>query len=473
MRKTKIVCTIGPACDSEELLTQMCEAGMNVARLNFSHGTHQEHLERINRIKKVREKLGLPIAIMLDTKGPEYRIKTFRGGSVVLKAGDRFVFTATDVEGDRNRVSVSYAGLVSDMQVGDRILLNNGLMEFKVMEVTDTEIICEVITGGELSNRKSMSFPGKVLNQIYLSEQDKKDILFGVENDVDFIACSFVSVKQDLIDVREFMKDSCGENAANVDIIAKIENRSGIENIEEICEACDGIMIGRGDMGVEIPFEELPAIQKYLITKCRLLGKRVITATEMLESMIYNARPTRAETSDVANAVYDGTSAVMLSGETAAGKYPVLTVATMAKIAEHTEKDISYDKRFLMYAFKIRNTLDAISHATCGMAIDIGAKAIVVCTLSGITARMVSRFRSPVDIVGITTNKKTWRKLALSWGVLPVLSEEFTSSDVMFYHALLAAKKSGLTKPGDRVVITGGVINGKSGNTNQIKLETI
>jgi len=472
MRKTKIVCTIGPACDSEELLTQMCEAGMNVARLNFSHGTHQEHLERINRIKKVREKLGLPIAIMLDTKGPEYRIKTFRGGSVVLKAGDRFVFTATDVEGDRNRVSVSYAGLVSDMQVGDRILLNNGLMEFKVMEVTDTEIICEVITGGELSNRKSMSFPGKVLNQIYLSEQDKKDILFGVENDVDFIACSFVSVKQDLIDVREFMKDSCGENAANVDIIAKIENRSGIENIEEICEACDGIMIGRGDMGVEIPFEELPAIQKYLITKCRLLGKRVITATEMLESMIYNARPTRAETSDVANAVYDGTSAVMLSGETAAGKYPVLTVATMAKIAEHTEKDISYDKRFLMYAFKIRNTLDAISHATCGMAIDIGAKAIVVCTLSGITARMVSRFRSPVDIVGITTNKKTWRKLALSWGVTPVMCREFQSTEVLFYSAKMIAKTQMNLNSGDKIVITGGVTNGKSGNTNLIKVES-
>ncbi|MFR1518512.1 MAG: pyruvate kinase [Clostridia bacterium] len=472
MRKTKIVCTIGPACDSEELLTQMCEAGMNVARLNFSHGTHQEHLERINRIKKVREKLGLPIAIMLDTKGPEYRIKTFRGGSVVLKAGDRFVFTATDVEGDQNRVSVSYAGLVCDMQVGDRILLNNGLMEFKVMEVTDTEIICEVITGGELSNRKSMSFPGKVLNQIYLSEQDKKDILFGVENDVDFIACSFVSVKQDLIDVREFMKDSCGENAANVDIIAKIENRSGIENIEEICEACDGIMIGRGDMGVEIPFEELPAIQKYLITKCRLLGKRVITATEMLESMIYNARPTRAETSDVANAVYDGTSAVMLSGETAAGKYPVLTVATMAKIAEHTEKDISYDKRFLMYAFKIRNTLDAISHATCGMAIDIGAKAIVVCTLSGITARMVSRFRSPVDIVGITTNKKTWRKLALSWGVTPVMCREFQSTEVLFYSAKMIAKTQMNLNSGDKIVITGGVTNGKSGNTNLIKVES-
>lgn len=471
MRKTKIVCTIGPACDSEELLTEMCKAGMNVARLNFSHGTHEEHLERINRIKKVREKLGLPIAIMLDTKGPEYRIKTFETGSVLLNAGDRFVFTTEDIEGNQNRVSVSYAGLVSDMEIGDRILLNNGLMEFKVVELTETEIVCEVITGGELSNRKSMSFPGKVLKQIYLSEQDKKDILFGVENDVDFIACSFVSVKQDLLDVRNFMKSECGENATNVDIIAKIENRSGIEHIEEICEACDGIMIGRGDMGVEIPLEELPAIQKYLITKCRLLGKRVITATEMLESMIYNARPTRAETSDVANAVYDGTSAVMLSGETAAGKYPVLTVATMAKIVEHTEKDISYGKRFLMYEFKIRNTLDAISHATCGMAIDIGAKAIVVCTLSGITARMVSRFRSPVDIVGITTNKKTWRKLALSWGVTPVMCREFQSTEVLFYSAKMIAKEQMNLSSGDKIVITGGVTNGTSGNTNLIKVE--
>ncbi|MBS5843222.1 MAG: pyruvate kinase [Clostridiales bacterium] len=471
MRKTKIVCTIGPSCDSEELLAEMCKAGMNVARLNFSHGTHDEHLERINRIKRVREKLGLPIAIMLDTKGPEYRIKTFETGSVMLNAGDRFVFTTEDIEGNQNRVSVSYAGLVSDMEIGDRILLNNGLMEFKVVELTDTEIICEVITGGELSNRKSMSFPGKVLKQIYLSEQDKNDILFGVENDVDFIACSFVSVKQDLLDVREFMKSTCGEKAISVDIIAKIENRSGIENIEEICEACDGIMIGRGDMGVEIPLEELPAIQKYLITKCRLLGKRVITATEMLESMIYNARPTRAETSDVANAVYDGTSAVMLSGETAAGKYPVLTVATMAKIVEHTEKDISYDKRFLMYEFKIRNTLDAISHATCGMAIDIGAKAIVVCTLSGITARMVSRFRSPVDIVGITTNQKTWRKLALSWGVTPVMCREFQSTEVLFYSAKMIAKEQMGLSSGDKIVITGGVTNGTSGNTNLIKVE--
>lgn len=473
MRKTKIVCTIGPACDSEELLTEMCKAGMNVARLNFSHGTHPEHLERINRIKRVREKLGLPIAIMLDTKGPEYRIKTFKDGSVVLNAGDTFVFTTREVEGDRTCVSVSYAGLVSDMKIGDRILLNNGLMEFRVTDLTDTDIVCEVVTGGELSNRKSMSFPGKVLNQIYLSEQDKNDILFGVENDVDFIACSFVSVKQDLIDVREFMRENCGENAASVDIIAKIENRSGIENIEEICEACDGIMIGRGDMGVEIPFEELPAIQKYLITKCRLLGKRVITATEMLESMIHNMRPTRAETSDVANAVYDGTSAVMLSGETAAGKYPVLTVATMAKIAEHTEKDISYDKRFLMYQFKIRNTLDAISHATCGMAIDIGAKAIIVCTLSGITARMVSRFRSPVDIVGITTNKKTWRKLALSWGVTPVMCREFQSTEVLFYSAKMVAKEQMCLDSGEKIVITGGVTNGKSGNTNLIKVESV
>lgn len=473
MRKTKIVCTIGPACDNEGILTEMCKAGMNIARLNFSHGTHEEHLVRINMIKKVREKLGLPIAIMLDTKGPEYRIKTFKNGSVTLNKGDKFTFTTKDGIGDETHVSVSYPELASELSVGDHILLNNGLMDFQIVEISGSEMICNVVTGGELTNRKSMSFPGKVLKQVYLSEQDKKDILFGVENDVDFFACSFVSVKQDLIDVREFMQKNCGEKAANIDIIAKIENRSGIENIEEICELCDGIMIGRGDMGVEIPFEELPAIQKHLITKCRLLGKRVITATEMLESMIYNSRPTRAETSDVANAVYDGTSAIMLSGETAAGKYPALTVATMAKIAEHTEKDISYDKRFGIYEFKIRNTLDAISHATCGMAIDIRAKAIVVCTLSGITARMVSRFRSPVDIVGMTTNEKTWRKLALSWGVTPVMCQEFQSTEVLFYRAKMIAKEQSHLQSGDKIVITGGVTNGKSGNTNLIKVEAI
>lgn len=470
MRKTKIVCTIGPASSSEEVLTELCLAGMNVVRLNFSHGTHEDHQEKIDAIKRVREKLGLPIAIMLDTKGPEYRIGTFKEGKVTLADGDVFTFTTESVEGDEHRVSVNYKGLCENLALGDRILVNNGLVIFEVTELSETEAVCRVVAGGEISNRKSMSFPGKLMSGPYLSEQDKSDLLFGIRNGVDFIAASFVSVKQNLVDLNTFLHENGGDG---IDVIAKIENRAGVENIEEICEACDGIMIGRGDMGVEIPFEELPAIQKYLITKCRLLGKRVITATEMLESMIHNPRPTRAEISDVANAVYDGTSAIMLSGETAAGKYPVLTVKTMSKIAEEAERNIRYEERFRTNEFRIKNTTDAISHATCGMAIDIGARAIVVCTMSGMTARMVSRFRSPTDIIGMTTSEKVWRKLSLSWGVTPVMAEEFTSTDVLFYHATSYAKKFMNLGRGDKIVITGGTTNGKSGSTNLIKIETI
>ena len=470
MRKTKIVCTLGPTCSDEKTLTEMCMAGMNVARFNFSHSTYEEHEARISVVKKVREKLNIPIPIMLDTKGPEYRIKTFKDGKVFLKDGDVFAFTSDDITGDEKRVSVNYKGLAHDLEKGDKILLNNGLLVFEVNETTDTDVICSVIVGGELSDRKSMSFPNKTLKQVYLSEQDKSDIKFGIEHDIDFIACSFVSCKQDLLDVKAYLSEI---GAKNIDIIAKIENRTGVDNIEEICEECDGIMVARGDMGVEIPFEELPAIQKHIITKCRLLGKRVITATEMLESMIHNARPTRAEISDVANAVYDGTSAIMLSGETAAGKYPVLAVKTMATIAENTEKNIHYDRRFLSSEFKIKNTVDAISHATCGMSIDIAAKAIAVCSLSGMTARMVSRFRPPVDIVGLTTSEKTWRKLALSWGVQPCMCENYPSTDVLFYNAQKLTKDMLKLKNGDKIVITGGVTNGKSGNTNLIKVETL
>jgi len=470
MRKTKIVCTIGPACNNEDTLTKMCLAGMNVARLNFSHGTHEDHKKNIDLIKKVREKLQLPIAILLDTKGPEYRIKTFENGKVELSDGDRFTFTSEDIVGNSERVSVNYKHLPDEMNVGDRILLNNGLVIFEVESVEGSEIHCKVIVGGELSDRKSMSFPGKVLKQVYLSEYDKRDLLFGIENGVDFVACSFVSNRQDMIDVKTFLRENGGEN---IDVIAKIENRSGVDNIREICKECSGIMVARGDMGVEIPFEELPAIQKHLITTCRLLGKRVITATEMLESMIHNPRPTRAEISDVANAVYDGTSAIMLSGETAAGKYPVLTVATMARIARKTEEGIDYTKMFRNSEFIIRNTVDAISHATCGMAIDIEAKAIAVCSLSGMTARMVSRFRCPIDILGVTADEDTWRKLSLSWGVTPVMSEMFNSLDVLFYTAQKLAKSEFSLSEGDRIVITGGVTNGSSGNTNLIKVETV
>ncbi len=410
------------------------------------------------------------MAFLCDTNGPEYRIGTFADGKVHLHEGDTFTFTMDEVVGDEHRVSVNYKGLIKDLQVGDRVLLNNGLMLFTVLEITNKDIICRVEIGGELSNRKSMAFPNKVLRQTYLSEQDKLDILFGAKNGVDFIACSFVSCRQDLVDVKAFLDEN---GIDDIELIAKIENRAGVDNIEEISQECSGIMIARGDLGVEIPFEELPAVQKHLITKCRMLGKRVITATEMLESMIYHSRPTRAEISDVANAVYDGSSAIMLSGETAVGKYPVKTVETMAKIATETETHIHYISRFQKANFHIRNTLDAISHATCGMAIDIGAKAIAVCSLSGTTARMVSRFRCPVDILGVTTNEASWRKLALSWGVTPVLSDAYDSIDVLFYSAKNLAKKTLSLQEGDHVVITGGQPNGKSGNTNLIKIETV
>ena len=470
MRKTKIICTIGPACRDEKTITEMCLAGMNVARLNFSHGNHDEHEKNIRLIKKVREKLHLPVAIMLDTKGPEYRIKTFKNKKEILKDGAEFTFRTDEVEGDETQVSVTYKELVNELSVGERVLVNNGLLIFEVTGIEKNAVITKVISGGEISDRKSMSFPNKVMHHEYLSEQDKQDLLFGMERDIDFVACSFVSQKSDLVAVRNFLSENGYDD---ISLIAKIENQSGIDNIESIAEECDGIMIGRGDMGVEIPFERVPAIQKKIITACRLLGKRVITATEMLESMIHNPRPTRAEISDVANAVYDGTSAVMLSGETAAGKYPVLAVGTMAKIAEETEHSINYQKRFWSTPFKIKNTLDAISHAACGISIDIDAKAIVACSLSGTTARMISRFRSPVDIIGLTVNEKTYHRLALSWGVTPALCDVFQSIDVLFYTATgVARDKFGLKKD-DLIVITGGLTNGISGNTNLIKVEKV
>lgn len=470
MRKTKIICTIGPASSDEKVFSDMCKAGLNVARLNFSHGTHEEHQQKIDMIKKVREKLNLPIAIMLDTKGPEYRIKTFAHSPVMLRDGDDFTFTTRNIVGDNTIVAVNYEGLPNDLKTGDTVTVNNGLVIFRVEEINGPDVRCKVVCGGELSDRKSMSFPGKILKQQYLSDQDKDDLAFGVKNGVDFIAASFVSRRQDLIDLKNYLNSIGGDN---IDIIAKIENRTGIDNIEDICCECAGIMIGRGDLGVEIPFTELPAIQKYIITKCRLLGKRVITATEMLESMIHNPRPTRAEISDVANAVYDGTSAVMLSGESAAGKYPVETVKTMAAIAEETEKHIDYAQRFHDTRFHIKNKLDAVSHATCGMAIDIKAKGIVVSSKSGITVRMVSRFRPPMDLIGIATTKAVWYKLALSWGVLPIMAEKYNSTDVLFYHAEKVAISALGLKEGDSIVVTAGNVGGESGNTDTIKMITI
>jgi len=470
MKKTKIVCTIGPASSTKEILSKMIDAGMNVARLNFSHGTHEDHKEKIDLIKAVREEKNIPLPILLDTKGPEVRIKTFKNKSVELKAGDSFAFTTENIIGDETRVSVSYMGLCEDLKPGDRILLNNGLMVFRVTEVFDNYLNTQVEEGGILSDRKSMYFPDKLLNLTFLSEQDKRDLLFGIENDVDFIALSFVSNAQNVVDVKNFLREN---GAEHIDVIAKIENRAGVENLHEIMEVSDGIMVARGDLGVEIPFEELPDVQKYIIKECRIFGKRVITATEMLESMIHNPRPTRAEISDVANAVYDGSSALMLSGETAAGKYPVAAVKSMAEICEFTEQGIDYKEWFRTTDYRIKNNLDAVSHATCSMAIDVKAKCIVVNSKSGRTARMVSRFRSPCDIIGMTTDERAWRKLNLSWGVIPAMSEEYSSIEVVFYQALKTAAKLLSLKTGDNVVLTGGQINGAPGNTNTIKVEIV
>ena len=407
-------------------LTRMCLAGMNVARLNFSHGTHEAHKENIELIKKVREKLHLPIAIMLDTKGPEYRIKTFKEGKIFLNEGDTFIFTTDEVEGDQERVSVSYKGMARELQPGDQILLNNGLLTFEVRETRGNDVITEVLVGGELSDRKSMAFPGKVLKQVYLSEQDKADIKFGVENDVDFIACSFVSIAQDVIDVKNYL-DELG--ADDIDLICKIENRSGVENIEEICANCDGILIGRGDMGVEIPYEEVPAIQKHLISQCRMLGKRVITATEMLESMTHNIRPTPVPKSPTSPTPSTTAPARSCSR---ARRPPATTRSKPSRrwprLPRETEHRIDYTTRFHNNSFKIRNTVDAISHAVCGMGDRHRSQGIAVCSLSGKTVRMVSRFRFADADPGADHQRKDWRKLGMSWGVTPVMVEWYNST---------------------------------------------
>ena len=468
MKKTKIICTLGPASGNKAVFKKMAKAGMDVVRLNFSHGTHEDHANKIAMIKEVRDELQLPLPILLDTKGPEFRIKTFKEGKIQLKEGDSFTFTTETIEGDQTRVSVSYAGICEDLAPGDKILLNNGLVVFRVTEVNAPDVHCVVEIGGEISNRKSMFFPDKELHLDFLSEQDKSDLLFGIEQDVDFVALSFVSKAQDVLDAKNFLAEHGGNH---IDVIAKIENRAGVNNLLDIMKVSDGIMVARGDLGVEIPYVELPDIQKYIITQCRIHGKRVITATEMLESMIYNPRPTRAEISDVANAVYDGTSAVMLSGETAAGAYPVQSVDAMARIVAQAETHIEYIQT--IDDFEIETAAEALSHSAATLAKDLNASAIVVCTRTGGTARKVSRFRPNINIIGITTDIHAYRQLALSWGVLPAITDEYTSIDILFYFAKQIALKSGLVKKGNTIVITGGTPNGKSGNSNLINVETL
>ncbi len=472
MKKTKIICTLGPASDNEAVISDLIDAGMNVARLNFSHGVHLDHAKKIAMLKNLREKKKVPLAILLDTKGPEFRIKTFESGKIKLKDGDIFTFTTEDIIGDKKRVSVSFKGICEQMNPGDKILLNNGLMIFEVIKVEKPDVICKTVVGGELSDRKSMFFPDKELNMVYLSEQDKADLKFGVEQGVDFVAASFVSKAQDVIDIRNWLRE-CGSPDGEIEIIAKIESRAGVNNLDSILKVCDGIMVARGDLGVEVPFEELPSIQKQIIKACRICGKRSITATEMLESMIKQPRPTRAEISDVANAVYDGSSAIMLSGETAAGAYPVEAVKAMSKIAAQAEANTSYIAHIKESDYHITKLSEALSHSACTLAQDIGAKVIVVCTRTGGTARTVSRFRPMIDIIGMTTDEKAYRKLSLSWGVVPVMSEEFYSVDVLFHYAKRAALDSGMVQKGDKIVLTGGTPNGKSGNSNLINVETV
>ena len=471
MRKTKIVCTLGPATNNPKVLEGLMRSGMDVARINFSHGNHAEHQKRMDEFKAMREKLGLPVALLLDTKGPEIRIRDFAGGKATLKNGAVFTLTTADVEGDDTRVSVTYAGLPNDVKPGTRILIDDGLIELTVEQIDGQDICCRVINGGTLSNKKSINIPGTSIRLPYISEKDKADILFGIQNDVDFIAASFVRTAYDVLDMRKILEENGGQH---IQIIAKIENNEGVVNIDDILKVSEGLMVARGDTGVEIPFEDLPGIQKMLIEKCYKAGKMVITATQMLDSMIRNPRPTRAETTDVANAVYDGTSAVMLSGETAIGKFPVESVLAMAKIAEKTEGNIDYKQEFYAQGSAMAQSVtDAISHATCTTAMDLGATAIVTVTKSGHTARMVSRYRPGCPIVAVTTSKKVFHQLALSWGVQPAMGEEQPTTDELFEHGVDRAVKTGLVKNGDLVVITGGTPVGVPGTTNTLKAHLV
>lgn len=468
MPKTKIICTLGPATDEEGILEKCVEQGMNVARFNFSHGTHEIQQKRIDQFREIQRKCNRPLATLLDTKGPEIRLGNFAENKVFLKQGQTYVLSTEEVLGDENICYVSYQDLPNDVEVGTRILINDGLVEMCVEEIRETSVVCRVQNDSILSNYKGVNIPGLHLNIPYLSTQDKSDLIFGINHDFDFVAASFVRSADDIEDLRQFLHENGGDGIL---IIAKIENREGVENIDEIIEAADGIMIARGDMGVELPEEEVPILQKMIISKVYQAGKQVITATQMLESMVNNPHPTRAEVADVANAIYDGTSAIMLSGETAAGKFPVEAVATMVKIAEKIEKDINYQKRFF-YRERQKNPdiTDAVCHATCTTAYDLGVAAIVAVTKSGRAAKMISRYRPACPILGGTTSKRVWRQLTMSWGVEPLLLEEKSDVLELFSHAVEEGKKAGMLEEKDLVVITSGVPIGKSGTTNMMKV---
>lgn len=470
MRKTKIVCTLGPATDNYNTLKAMIKAGMNVARINMSHGSYEEHKARIDNLKRARKELMTPVSLLLDTKGPEIRIRTFEKGKVALEEGQQFTLTADDIVGDNTRVSITFPDLSKYLKKNDSVLINDGLIELKVTEIINGDVVCVVVNGGELSNRKSINLPGIDIDMPYVSDIDYQDILYAIQMNADYLALSFVRSGDDVKRVRNILELNGGHE---IQVISKIENRSGVKHIDDILSLSDGIMVARGDMGVEIPFEELPAIQKSLIKACMRSGKKVITATQMLESMIHNPRPTRAEISDVANAIYDGTSAIMLSGETAAGQYPVQAVKTMAKIAEKTEESISYFKRFKQSEYDIKNITNAVSHSTVAAAYDLNAKAIITVTKSGYTARKVSRFRPSCIIIAATTSEKVYNQLALNWGVVPTMASVQATSDALFAHSMRCALNTGLVNQGDLVVMTGATSLNESGSSNTMRIEII
>lgn len=471
MRKTKIICTLGPAVDSVGMMKKLLQSGANAMRFNFSHGSHEEHKARLEKLRKAAAELGIHPATILDTKGPEIRIKAFEKGRVTLKSGDRFTITTEDVEGDNRRVATTYDNLHNELKHGDRILLDDGLIELKVAEVCGKDVVCNVMSGGDLSDQKSMNIPGVSINVAGLTEADERDIRFAVDNDMDFIAASFIRRAADVLAIRSVLRRHGGEG---IRIISKLENREGIKNLTEIIEASDAIMVARGDLGVEVNAWEVPILQKRIIREGSMAGKPVIVATQMLDSMIRNPRPTRAEVSDVANAVFDGASCVMLSGETAAGKYPIESVVTMDRTARAAEGAIDYWKRFRELGYEKKTAVnDAITHACCMTAMDLSASAIVTVTSSGHTARMISRFRPHCPIIALTENNRVRRQLSISWGVTPEAVKRLNSTDELFEEGVRRALETGIVKYGETVVLTAGVPVGISGTTNLIKAQKI
>lgn len=470
LKKTKIVCTLGPASEDEKILTQLIENGLNVCRCNFSHGSHEEHKSRMDLVKRVREKLNKPVAILLDTKGPEIRTGNFELPEVLLEEGQKFTITMKDVMGTKDICTVSYKGLIDDVKSGDVILIDDGLVALRVKDIAGDDINCIVENSGIVKNHKGVNVPGVSINLPALTEKDVNDIKFGIEEGIDYIAASFVRKAADVVAIKEVLKNN---NASHIEVISKIESQEGLDNIDEIIEVSDGIMVARGDLGVEIPTEEVPIAQKMMIKKCNKVGKPVITATQMLDSMMRNPRPTRAEVTDVANAIFDGTDAIMLSGETAAGKYPVEAVMTMSNIAKRTEQSLNYNERLKNKKLQSITVTNAISLATCSTAMGLNASAIITFTSSGHTARMVSRFRPQCPIIATTQDEGVMRRLSLSWGVFPVAVDNVGNIDEMIHRSIESSMNKRYIKEGDLVVITAGAPIGVKGTTNLIKVETV